>query len=82
MRVEKMTSKSVEKKIYKISSAPEDFPTFVDPSSGQERNLMRVHHVAASSEKEARRIVDNLNYDIFIQYSEPLYEIYEVEEQD
>jgi hypothetical protein len=74
------TLEPATKRTYKIVSAPEGNPTFVDESSGVERPYLRIHEVREYSEKAARRIVDFSNWDIHVQYESPLYEITSVED--
>lgn len=67
------------KKTFKIITAPEGQPTFIDPTSGAERALMRIHQVRAFSEEEAKEVANAYNRDIVAQYGGDLYEIMSIE---
>lgn len=68
-------------KTYKIVSAPEGEPTFIDPNSGVERPYIRIHHGKYASEKDAKRSVEFSNWDVHIEHGGPLYEIVSIEEE-
>jgi len=77
-----MPPKQAEKKTFKITTAPEGQPTFIDSTSGRERPYLRVHLVRAYSLEEAKKVVNDSNRDVSVQYGEPFYEIMSVETEE
>jgi hypothetical protein len=86
MKEGQMTKEALmqEKKTYKIITAPEGQPTFIDSDTGVKRPYIRIHLVRAYSEEEAKRVANDYNYDIFIdpKYDDPMYEIMSVEVEE
>ena len=67
------------KKTFKIITAPEGQPTFIDPTSGAERPYIRIHQVRAFSEEAAKAVANEYNEGIVKQYGGDMYEIMSVE---
>lgn len=74
--------KEKTKHTYNVFSAPEGEPTFIDPTTGRERKLQRVHLARAYTKKEAIKQAEEQNWDNHVQKGEPLYIITTVEKVD
>jgi hypothetical protein len=65
--------------VFKIITAPEGEPTFVDESTGAERPLLRITELSSESEKMAVKHVEAQMWAIHVEKGEPLYEVVSVE---
>lgn len=78
-----MTQAELKKdwKVYRIVSAPEGNPTFIDPSTGLERPYMRTTEGKFPNENIAKKTVEAQNWDCHIAGEELIYEVVSIEEQ-